>query len=125
GPVIAREMIIATQGFSKFKPNQAKQFARYAGVAPLEWSSGSSLKKRKRTSKKAYKHLKPLLSSGARSLIKTSGQLAQYYHRKRAEGKDYLWVINAMRNKMILRVFAVVRNQTMYQKNLNLNLAKP
>ena len=125
GPVIAREMIIATQGFSKFKPNQAKQFARYAGVAPLEWSSGSSVKKRKRTSKKAYKHLKPLLTIGARSLIRTSGQLAQYYHRKRAEGKDHLWIINAMRNKIILRVFAVVRNQTMYQKNLNLNLVEP
>lgn len=125
GPVIAREIIIATQGFTKFQLNQAKQFARYIGVVPLEWSSGSSLNKRKRTSKKAYKHLKPLLTAGARSLIRTSGQLAQYYHRKRAEGKDYLWVINAMRNKIILRVFAVVRNQTMYQKNLNLNLAKP
>ncbi|MEO1436954.1 MAG: IS110 family transposase [Bacteroidota bacterium] len=125
GPVIAREILIATHGFTKFKPNQAKQFARYAGVVPLEWSSGSSLKKRKRTSKKAYQHLKPLLTVGATSLIKTSNQLAQYYERKLREGKKHLWIINAMRNKIILRVFAVVRNQTMYQKNLNLNLVEP
>ena len=29
-------------------------------------------------------------------------------------------IINAMRNKLILRVFAVVRKQVMYEKNLNL-----
>ena len=52
----------------------------------------------------------------------TNGELGIYYQRKRAEGKPFLSVINALRNKIILRVFAVVRNQVMYEKNLNICL---
>ncbi|MEM6724103.1 MAG: transposase [Bacteroidota bacterium] len=124
GPVTAREILIATNGFTKFQPNQAKKFARYAGVVPLPWSSGTSLNRKRKTTKKANRHLKPLLTMGATSLIDKPSQLGQYYRRKIAEGKQHLSVINAMRNKIILRVFAVVRNQTMYQKNLNLNLVQ-
>jgi len=56
----------------------------------------------------------------ATSLIGTKDELAQYYERKISEGKPHFLVINAMRNKLILRIFAVVRNQLMYQKNLNI-----
>ncbi|MEM6723262.1 MAG: IS110 family transposase [Bacteroidota bacterium] len=125
GPVTAREILIATNGFTKFQPHQAKKFARYAGVVPLEWSSGSTLKRRPKTTKKANRKLKPLLTMGATSLVDKPSQLGQYYRRKVAEGKHHCSIINAMRNKIILRVFAVVRNQTMYQQNLNLNLVSP
>ncbi len=62
---------------------------------------------------------------GATSLIGTKSELAIYYNRKIKEGKAHFSVINAIRNKMILRIFAVVRNQTTYQKNINLCLVKP
>ena len=122
GPVTAREILIATQGFTKFKPNQAKAFARYAGVTPREWSSGKSVRKRSPRSKRANQRIKALLTQGARSVAATNGELGIYYQRKRAEGKPFLSVINALRNKIILRVFAVVRNQVMYEKNLNICL---
>ena len=44
----------------------------------------------------------------------------RYYYRKMAEGKKTFSVINAMRNKIILRVFAVVRNKKEYVAHLNL-----
>lgn len=125
GPVIAREIIISTEGFTKFSPNEAKRYARYAGVVPLKWGSGSSVKRRNKTSKRANMKIKSLLTVGALALIPTKQELGLYYHRKRQEGKAHLSVINAMRNKMILRVFAVVRNQVMYEKNLNFCLDNP
>lgn len=125
GPVIAREILISTHGFTKFQPHQAKAFARYAGVVPLKSQSGKSLKRRNKTSHKANIRLKTVLTMGAHALINTKQQLGTYYHRKMAEGKHHYEVINAMRNKIILRIFAVVRNQTMYQKNLNLCLELP
>ena len=125
GPVTAIEIIITTEAFVKFTPKQAKKFARYNGVIPMKWQSGSSVRKRTRTPKRTNQKLKTLLTTGALSLIPTSNELAHYYHRKRQEGKPHLSVINAMRNKMILRVFAVVRNQVMYEKNLNHSLDLP
>lgn len=118
GPVTASEVIIATEGFDKFKPDQAKAFARYAGVVPLKKQSGKS-KKRSRTSKRANRKIKTVLTMGATSLIGSKSELGQYYDRKRAEGKPHLSVVNAIRNKLVLRIFAVVRNQVMYDKNLN------
>lgn len=122
GAVIAREILITTQGFTKFKPNQAKSFARYAGVVPKEWRSGTSVRKRSPNGKRANQYLKSLLTMGARSVAATNGELGIYYRRKRAEGKSFLSVINAIRNKIILRVFAVVRNHVTYDKNLNICL---
>jgi transposase len=122
GAVTAREIIIATEAFIKFQPHQGKAFARYAGVVPLKNESGKYRKKRTKTAEKANIKLKTLLTMGACALIKKDLELGRYYQRKTDEGKHHMTVINAMRNKMILRVFAVVRNQVMYQKNLNLCL---
>jgi transposase len=121
GAITAQEILIATAAFTSFSPNQAKAFAKYAGVVPIECSSGKH-RRRPRVPKRANKKIKELLTMCAVSLLKTKGELAQYYHRKIAQGKHHRQVINAMRNKLILRIFAVVRNQTMYQKNLNLCL---
>jgi transposase len=121
GPVTAREIILATEGFTQFSPQQAKAFARYAGVVPLAHESGKMFRRRK-TSKQANKKIRSLLTMCARSLIGTNSDLGHYHQRKIMEGKPSRLVINNMKNKLILRVFAVVRNQVMYQKNFNICL---
>jgi len=118
GPVTATEVIIATEGFEKFRPDQAKAFARYSGVAPLKKQSGK-VSRRNRTGKRANRKIKTVLTMGATSLIGTKSMLGQYYERRIGEGKPHFSVVNAMRNKIILRIFAVVRNQVTYDKNLN------
>jgi len=115
GPITAFEVIIATEGFTKFRPNQAKKFARYAGVIPLRHISGTSVRKKPRNTKIANRRLKPLLTMGATSLIRGKNAIGQYYQRKILEGKHHLTVINAIRNKLLLRIFAVVRNDTTYK----------
>ncbi len=46
-----------------------------------------------------------------------------YYHRKLAEGKNKMLVLNAIRNKLVHRVFAVVRRGEKYDKNYTLSIA--
>lgn len=121
GPVTAREIIIATSAFTKFTPQQAKSFARYSGVVTRQKRSGK-MRKRDKIPNRANKKIKTVLTMGATALIGTSTDLGKFYERKIREGKAHFSVINAMRNKIILRVFAVVRNQVMYDKNLNFNM---
>lgn len=121
GKVTACEILITTNGFTDFAPNQAKSYSRFCGVVPLPKSSGK-IKRKLRISKRSNAKMKSLLTICALSLINTKSDLGLYYERKKKSGKEHMSIINAMRNKLILRVFAVVRNQTMYERNMNILL---
>ncbi len=123
GEVTATAIIVATNEFKDF--TEAKKFACHAGVAPFEHRSGISIRGKTKVSHKANKKLKTLLHLAARSVLATKGELRQYYDRKLAEGKAKMAVLNALSNKIILRVFAVIRNETMYKKNYQYSFAKP
>jgi transposase len=60
--------------------------------------------------------IKKLLYLGATSAIQHSQELKGYYERKVAEGKKKMSVINAVRNKLISRAFACIRDQRPYEK---------
>lgn len=51
------------------------------------------------------------------SAIQVKGEIQDYYLRKVAEGKNKMLVLNAVRNKLIHRVCAVVHRQQKYDKN--------
>lgn len=91
-----------------------KQLASYAGLAPFGRSSGSSVRHKPKVHKMANKELKALLHMGARSVIQNNAEMRAYYERKTAEGKAELSVVNAVKNKIILRAVAVVNNQRPY-----------
>ena len=46
----------------------------------------------------------------ALSIVSGKGEMAAYYHRKVAQGKNKMLVLNAVRNKIIHRVFACIRD---------------
>ena len=92
-----------------------KQLACYSGAAPFEQTSGSSIKGRPRVHKMANKDLKAMLYMGALSCIRNYPEFKQYYQRKLKEGKHTLSVLNAIRNKILLRVAAVINNQKPYE----------
>jgi len=121
GPMIALHMIIRTDGFKKL--NDPKKFACYAGVAPFKYQSGSSIRGKTKVSKLGNMKIKTLLSLGATSAVTYSPEFKQYYERKIAQGKKPLCVINAVRNKLITRVFACVQQERNYQKNYHHALA--
>lgn len=115
GHVTAVYMICCTANFAG-KIN-GKQLACYAGVVPFEYTSGISIKGKSRVHKMANKDLKKLVNMGALSAIRCYPEFRNYYDRKTKEGKHPYSVINAIRNKIILRAVAVVNNQKPYVNN--------
>lgn len=112
GPQTTCYLLIYTRCFTAF--DNARQLACYAGVAPFEYSSGSSIRGRTKVSHLANKKLKSLLSMGALTAKKVDKELGVYYDRKIAEGKNGMVVMNAIRNKLLARVFATVKRGTPY-----------
>ena len=114
GPVVAMNMIIATEAFTCF--DNPRQFCCYVGVAPFSYTSGSSQHSKSRVSQRAVKYIKSLLHMAAVSIAhKKSGELKTYFERKVTEGKNKMTVLNAIRAKLVSRMFAVIRNNQFYQ----------
>lgn len=120
GLITAAILIIATNEFKNF--TNAKKFACYAGVAPFEYSSGSSIKGRPRVSHIANKNVKKALHLAILTGIRKKGEYRAYYERKVAEGKHKMSVLNAIRNKLILRIFACVRENRLFEKKYSYSL---
>jgi transposase len=121
GPQTALDTVIATKGFVKFQSPRA--FTCHAGCAPFEYKSGVSVNSRKKVSLRADKNLKKRYHMAALSAIRATGELQTYFVRKVSEGKSKMSVLNAIRAKLIHRVFAVVQNNRKYEKNYIRNVA--
>lgn len=111
----ALQFILHTDNFKAF--HSANHLACYAGVVPFPNESGVSIKKY-RVSKLANQKLKKLLHMAAMSCTRAHGELKEYYIRKVKEGKNKMLVINALRNKLVHRMFAVIKRQTIYMKEI-------
>ena len=120
GLITSSAIIVRTNEFKDF--TEPKKFACTAGVAPFEHTSGKSVKGKTRVSHFAHKDLKRLLHMCAVGCISRKGELRSYYDRKIAQGKNKMSVLNAIRNKIVHRAFAVVRDNVMYQKDYQYHL---
>jgi len=112
GHLTAIYMICCTHNFSN--KISGKQLACYAGVVPFEHSSGISIKGKNRVHRMANKDLKKLLHMSALSTIHNYEEFKNYYERKREEGKHAMSILNAIRNKIVLRAVAVINQQRPY-----------
>jgi transposase len=121
GKVVAVQVIIATNEFKDI--NNPKKFACYSGVAPFTEESGTVIKPA-RVSHMANKQVKTLLHLAAIVAIQYNPDLKLFYERKvQAERKNKMSVINAVRNKLILRIFACVNQNRLYENNYHKLLA--
>ena len=115
GKRTALKMILETNAFRDFK--DPRKFCCHAGVAPFSYTSGSSQRSRNKVSHRADKGIKTLLHMSALAASKTKGELHDYYIRKVAEGKNKMSVLNAVRAKLVYRMFDVIRNDKFYEQN--------
>jgi len=121
GKVTAVQVIVTTNEFKDI--NNPKKFACYSGVAPFTDDSGKIIKKA-RVSHMANKKVKTLLHLSAIVAIQYNPDLKSFYKRKvEQEKKNKMSVINAVRNKLILRIFACVNQNRPYEKNYQRLLA--
>lgn len=112
GIVNAVSTIVHTNNFKGFQ--NARQYACYLGIAPFERQSGTSIHGRPHVGPHGARQLKADLTQAAKSAITYDVETAAYYRRKIAEGKHFGVVLNAVKFKLVTRMFAVVKRGTPY-----------
>ena len=116
GKVLAVDLIVYTEGFTRMLDN--RKLACYCGVAPFEYRSGTSVYASPGTSSFANKQLKHHLHMCAMNAVKCHKELRDYYMRKTENGKSKMSALNAVRNKLLHRVVAVVKRGTPYVEKI-------
>ena len=114
GNVNAWMTIAFTENFTSF--TNPRSYAVYVGVIPFDHSSGTSIKGRKRVSHIANKELKQELNQAAKSAIQWDKEMRAYADKKLLT-KHYGIVLNNVKFKLILRMFAVVKRGENYVDN--------
>jgi transposase len=119
GKVLCWTMIAKTDNFQTI--TEPRKMACYSGVVPFRNQSGTSVRGKDRVSCYADKTIKTILHMAAMRTVRLKNDLQQFYQRKVAQGKNKMSVLNAVRNKIIHRIFAVIKNQRPYQNTLLLS----
>ena len=113
GMVTAASIIAFTENFTKIITS--RQFAAYVGIAPFPHSSGKRSGKNK-VSGFGNKKIKALLSNCVASAIAYAPQTKQYKKRLLSKGKSPGLINNNIKNKLLHRVFSVVKRQENHLK---------
>ena len=112
GPIVSCYFLITTQCFTKFE--NSRKYACYCGAAPFTHQSGTSINRKSRVNHFANKKMKTLLHLSACVAIQYDPEIRSYYERRIALGKSKLSTINIVKNKLIGRVFAVIKSNKPY-----------
>lgn len=115
GKRAAAMLIVYTQGF-KHTQNH-RQLISFAGLAPTQYSSGSSIHGKPRIYKRGGKNLRDVLYMCSMNAMKTNTACKALYERLRANGKTGKQALIAVCNKLLKQVFAVAKNNSLYQPN--------
>ena len=115
GKRAAAMLIVFTQGF-KYTQNH-RQLISFAGLAPTQYISGSSIQGKPRIYKRGGKNLRDVLYMCSMNAMKTNTACKALYERLRANGKTGKQALVAVMNKLLKQVFAVVKNNSLYQPN--------
>lgn len=108
GPVNAWMTIAYTENFTSF--TDPRKYAVYVGVVPFDNSSGTSINGKKKVSSLANKEIKQELNQAAKTAICHDLEIREYAQRK-LENKHYKIVLNNVKFKIILRMFALIKKK--------------
>ena len=112
GLVVAVTTIVLTENFTTF--TTPRKYASYIAIAPFPHESGTSIRGATRVSKQGFRQAKADLSISVLSAITFDPDIKEYWQRKKAEGKHTGCVLNAIKFKIVLRMFAVVKRGKPY-----------
>jgi len=115
GKRAAAMLIVFTQGFKH--THNHRQLISFAGLAPTQYSSGSSIQGKPRIYKRGGKNLRDVLYMCSMNAMKTNTACKALYERLRGNGKTGKQALIAVCNKLLKQVFAVVKNNSLYQPN--------
>jgi transposase len=107
--------IAYTENFESFA--DGRSYGAYIGVVPYDYTSGTSIRGKSRVSHMANKPLKADLSMAAKASVQHDQEMKEYYERRVAMGKKHMAIMNEVKFKLVLRMFAVVNKGSFYVKN--------
>jgi len=112
GPKTAR--VVVSELLAAPRQRTVRQCFAYAGLAPHERTSGTSLRKPGRTFATGNKRMRTALYMGAVSNLRTDSESRKLYARIVGQGKHKKVAIVAVMNKLMRRIAAVVNRGTPY-----------
>jgi len=112
GPVISRVMlaVIHSRTF-----NSASQCAAYLGLNPIQYESGSSVRRKARLSKAGNARVRAKLYMAAVVSIQHNPDIKRQYERLIKKGKAKMSALGAAMRKLVHICFGVLKHQTPYQ----------
>ena len=115
GMLLAANLVVMTSGFARTRNH--KKIASYAGISPIEHTSGTSVYRRPRSRRFGPSRMRKLLYLAAMSVATHNPDFRRYYLRKVAEGKPKRLVLNNIANKLLKIVCALVKSESGYIPN--------
>lgn len=112
GPVAAHAILAELPDPSRF--DSAQQAAAYAGLAPREYRSGTSVKKRTRLSKAGNARLRKALYLPAMTAVRFNPLVGAFYARLVEAGKPKMAALGACMRKLLMIAYGVLKSRTAF-----------
>lgn len=111
GLLLGAHLLVLTSGFTE--PPRYRKLAAYLGICPNAYQSG---KHEKTPTSRGYgpSMVRKLLHLAARSVRTHTDRFRRYFHRKRAEGKPKMLVLNNIANKLLRVLCGMIKNRQPY-----------
>jgi transposase len=110
GPVAAQAILAELPDPSRFA--SAQQAAAFAGLAPREYRSGTSVHKRTRLSKAGNARLRKALYLPAMTAIRFNPLVGAFYERLVEAGKAKMAAVGACMRKLLMIAYGVLKSRT-------------
>lgn len=112
GKVTGSAILAEIGDINRFESSE--KLVAYAGIDPTVYETGQFVAKKSHMSKRGSPHLRYALWQAASMAIQYDPDLRAYYQVKRAEGKHHGTALGAVCNKLISRIFVILKEQRPY-----------
>lgn len=112
GKVTGSAILAEIGDINRFESSE--KLVAFAGIDPTVYETGQFVAKKTRMSKRGSPHLRYALWQAASMAIQYDPELKAYYQSKRAEGKHHGTALGAVCNKLISRIFIILKEQRPY-----------
>ena len=112
GKVTGSAILAEIGDINRFESSE--KLVAFAGIDPTVYETGQFIAKKTRMSKRGSPHLRHALWQAASMAIQYDPELKAYYQAKRAEGKHHGTALGAVCNKLISRIYIILKEQRPY-----------
>jgi transposase len=102
----------------------AQAAAAYAGLAPREYASGSSVRRRTRLSKAGNPRLRKALYLPTLTAVRFNPVLASFFDRLVDRGKPRMQAVGACMRKLVMICYGVLKNRAPFDPNWASRIAR-